>query len=162
MQDDRRNEEFFDFILSLGERQAFTPKRLSWLTEIPLSYAPGTGQFSVYRSHEDCEGQHPCIKALELRTLDESDGSACLIVIGLSGTLGITGADVYARLGEPRLGVPYPEQPLDDPLYYIYRCSWGELKFGISRTEPGLVKEVILQRPAEAEPRRSHPGSGDL
>ncbi len=147
---DKKNtmkNELFDFIISLGEQNAFTQKKLSKLTNIPLKKSPekSTAYFSVYYSPDDCTAYHPNIRKIELRSPVAKEDSGGLIIMDLVNTLDITGRDIVARFGDvDNLGVPYPEQPPDDPIFYEYQFEWGALKFGISRSEPEHLINVVL------------------
>jgi hypothetical protein len=142
-----KKNQLFDFILTLGDQGAFTPEKLSSLTGIPLTETPEKPNkyFSVYYSPENCEKYHPPIRKMELRSPVEKGNPGGLIIIDLCNTSDITGKDVIARFGDvSRLIVPYPEQPRDDPVSYVYEFDWGELRFGISRDESNSLTGVVL------------------
>jgi len=139
--------KLFDFIIILGEQNAFTPKKLSKLTHILLKRSPekSTAYFSVYYSPDDCTGYHPNIHKIKLRSPVTKENSGGLIIIDLVNTLDITGRDIVARFGEVNnLGVPDPERPPEDPIFYEYQFEWGALKFGISRSDPEHLINVVL------------------
>jgi hypothetical protein len=140
-------DQLFDFILTLGDQDAFTAEKLSSLTSIPLKYVPPKkgSKFLQYYSLENCKEYHPYIKKMELRAPCTEGNWRGLIIIELNNTLGVTATDVYARFGDvARLGVPDPDAPEDEPLYLVYKFDWGDLSFGISREQPNLLVQVLL------------------
>jgi len=93
----------------------------------------------------NCGEYHPYIKTIELRAPGRKGKPGGLIIIEFSNGLGITGEEVLGRFGEiSDLVIPYPEQPQDDPLYYVYKFDWGDLSFGISRDKSAFLVSAIL------------------
>lgn len=137
--------ELFDFILKIGEQHAFTPEKLSSLTGIPLLHTDSKPFFSLYFSPENCENHHPYIKKIELRSPYEKENPGGLIIIDFYNTEHITEKDVISRFGQiDDLGVPFPEQPPDSPLYFSYKFDWGELRLGFSPMKPESLISVVL------------------
>ena len=59
----------FNFLISLGEKHAFTPETLTSLTGLSIMDDPFSNEhFSVHHSLENTAKEHPFIKKVELRS----------------------------------------------------------------------------------------------
>lgn len=152
---------FFDLILSIGEQNAFTPERFFQIfnVEFTMDRYNSNEYRSIYYAEMDCYNLHPNVEKIEMRVPDKAGNPGGLIIIDLIEKIEISGQDVIKHFGDVSdLGVPYPEQPVDDPLYYVYQFDWGELKFGISRDEKESLNTVILD--AYEKKTAKHGGTG--
>jgi len=138
--------QFFNFLISLGEKHAFTPEALTSLTGLSFMDDPFLNEhFSVHRSLGNTAKENPFIKKVELRSPVEKRNPGGLIILDLCNTSHITGKDVVKRFGEVSdLIIPSPEQPEEDPVVLIYKYGWGELRFGCSRDESDSLVSVVL------------------
>ena len=145
--------QLFDFLISLGEKHAFTLETLASLTGLSLMDDPFPNEhYSVHHAMGNKGKEHPFIKKLELRSPVGKGNPGGLIILDLCNTSHITKKDVMERFGEVSdLIVPYPEQPKEDPVILVYKYDWGELRFGCSRdTSDSLVSVVLDAYESEA------------
>lgn len=138
--------QLFNFLISLGEKHAFTPETLTSLTGLSLMDDPFPNEhFSVHHSLENTAKEHPFIKKVELRSPVEKGNPGGLIILDLCNTSHITGKDVVKRFGEVSdLIIPSPEQPEEDPVFLVYKYDWGKLGFGCSRDKSDSLVTVVL------------------
>jgi hypothetical protein len=138
--------QLFNFLISLGEKHAFTPEALTSLTGLSLTDDPLPNKhFSVHYSLGNMAKEHPFIKKVELRSPVEKGNPGGLIILDLCNTSHITGKDVVKKFGEVSdLTIPSPEQPEEDPVFLVYKYDWGELGFGCSRDESDSLVSVVL------------------
>lgn len=138
--------QLFNFLISLGEKHAFTPEALTSLTGLSFMDDPFPNEhFSVHHSLENTAKEHPFIKKVELRSPVEKGNPGGLIILDLCNTSHITGKDVVERFGEVSdLIIPYPEQPGEAPVVLVYKYDWGKLRFGCSRDESDSLISVVL------------------
>jgi len=138
--------QFFDFLISLGEKHAFTPGILTSLTGLSFADDPFPNKhFSVHHSLGNTAKEHPFIKKVELRSPVEKENPGGLIILDLCNISNITGKDVAKRFGEVSdLIIPSPEQPEEAPVVLVYKYDWGELRFGCLRNESDSLVLVVL------------------
>jgi len=138
--------QFFNFLISLGEKHAFTPEALTSLTGLSFMNDPFPNKhFSVHHSLGNTAKEHSFIKKVELRSPVEKENPGGLIILDLCNTFHITGKDVVKRFGEVSdLIIPSPEQPEEAPVVLVYKYDWGELRFGCSRDESDSLVSVVL------------------
>ena len=115
--------QLFDFLISLGEKHAFTLEALASLTGFSLMDDPFPNEhYSVHHAMGNKGKEHPFIKKLELRSPVGKGNPGGLIILDLCNTSHITKKDVMERFGEVSdLIVPYPEQPKVDPVVLVYK-----------------------------------------
>jgi len=138
--------QFFNFLISMGEKHAFTPEALTSLTGLSFMDDPFPNEhFSVHRSLGNTAKEHPFIKKVELRSPVGKGNPGGLIILDLCNTSHITGKDVVKRFGEVSdLIIPSPDQPVEDPVVLVCKYDWGELRFGCSRDESDSLISVVL------------------
>jgi len=138
--------QLFNFLISLGEKHAFTPAALTSLTGLSLTDDPLPNKhFSVHYSLGSTAKEHPFIKKVELRSPVEKGNPGGLIILDLWNTSHITGKDVVKRFGEVSdLIIPSPAQPEEDPIVLVYKYDWGKLRFGCSRDGSDSLVSVVL------------------
>lgn len=85
-------------------------------------------------------------RTFEMRVPSHPQTANGLIILSLAPADGcVSSNDITRKYGSPpEYSPPNARQPADAPEYFIYRRSWGDLKFGVSRSAPYCLLSVVI------------------
>jgi hypothetical protein len=131
---------------ALAAARPFRVEAVERLFEVSLEREPerSNDYFTVYRS---AKRPGATFAQVEARVPVPGAGPARdgLVVVDLGGEIDLGQADVMVRFGSrPEVSPPTPRQPADALVYLIYKLSWGDLRFGFSRSGSQELRAVVV------------------
>jgi len=137
-------QDIFDIIVEISGSLPLSLSQIENTVRVALPPAANLSNEYVRVFRSTSEGMKP-ISGVELRLPGQASRAGDgMVILSIAPDIRIEQGQVTQRFGAGALSVPTPREPVDAPVYLVYRLPWGTLSFGFARSIPSYLTRVVL------------------